>query len=82
MEPRLRFNPWQCSQFQYVFLEMLVILAKAEAESPLRRNSATASAMLRAGPRASRFKVVSWFPIVWDIPAVPPAPFQARSHGR
>jgi hypothetical protein len=38
--------------------------------------------MLRAGPRASRFKVVSWFPIVWDIPAVPPAPFQARSHGR
>ena len=67
-------------------LEMPAIWEKAEAESPLRRYSATAtartSAVLRTRPRASRFKIVSWLSITWDIPAAPRAPLQARSHGR
>lgn len=80
--PRFCVNPWLCSQFQNVFLEMPAILAKAEAESPLRRYSTTASAVLRTRPRASRFKTVSWLSITWDIPDTPRAPFQVRSHGR
>ena len=85
-EPRFCVNPWLCSQFQKVFLEIPAIWEKAEAESPLRRYSATAtaraSAVLRTRPRASRFKIVSWLSITWDIPAAPRAPLQARSHCR
>lgn len=58
---------------------------KSGAESPLRRYSATASArasaVLRTRPRASRFKIVSWLFITWDIPDSPHAPFQPYSHG-
>jgi hypothetical protein len=66
--------------------EIPAILAKAVAESPLRRYSATAStrasAKLRTRRRASHFKMVSWLSITRDSPDSPRALFQPRSHGR
>jgi hypothetical protein len=56
---------------------------KSRAESPLRRNSATASTRVSAvqltRPRVSCFKIVSWLSITSDTPDFPRAPFQLNT---